>query len=540
MWLILIQNGATSLIRAIYGRGSEGDRTAVEAAAHVLLLPTISADALEVKDNVYKMTALMYASQFGLVSTVKSLLEGGAKADATDDEKGRTSLMYAIQGIVEPYTGAEATAEALLDATVAAGAVNVQSTDYAKQSALMLASYKGMVGIVEKLLAAGAKAEMVDCDGATSLMMALEAGKRNSDIVAENEEGVPPRPAEWAAAKLLLAPTHAAGVIDAQSSGKKTALMLASDAGMVDVVEKLLSLGAKAEICDHEDRTCLMRVLKDGPRRWREPLAELLLGPTAAAGAINHSEDYWKGTALMYAIHKGMVGIVKKLLAAGARPEMTDGSDNTMLKLSIQYMTPESQEAIFDLLLEPTASAGALDVQGTAGRSALMIASCSGEAQAMEKLLNLGAKIDLVDAYGFTVLHMAKDKTVVEKLLLRGAKVDATNEMGKTSIMEAITDGREDAALALFQPTLAAGALDVKAKGGYSGYSRTALIYASEYGMASITEKLLAAGVDAKYDLRCDEGWGSTPWSALDAAKANSSDGHIACVAMLEKHLSSI
>ena len=58
--------------------------------------------------------------------------------------------------------------------------------------------------------------------------------------------------------------------------------------------------------------------------------------------------------------------------------------------------------------LEPTITAGALDAQGHNDKSALMWASASGLAVMVEKLLELGAKPDLKNAGGKTVLDLAK------------------------------------------------------------------------------------------------------------------------------------
>ena len=79
-------------------------------------------------------------------------------------------------------------------------------------SGLMLASSKGLTGVVEGLLGAGAKAELVDEDGRSSLMLALQGGRAKT-------------------AMKLIAPTVAAGGLDLQDKQGRSCLMLASSLG---------------------------------------------------------------------------------------------------------------------------------------------------------------------------------------------------------------------------------------------------------------------------------------------------------------------
>ena len=102
-------------------------------------------------------------------------------------------------------------------------------------SGLMLASSKGLTGVVEGLLGAGAKAELVDEDGRSSLMLALQGGHAET-------------------AMKLIAATAAAGGLDLQDKQGRSGLMLASSKGLTGVVEGLLGAGAKAELVDEQTR----------------------------------------------------------------------------------------------------------------------------------------------------------------------------------------------------------------------------------------------------------------------------------------------
>ena len=85
----------------------------------------------------------------------------------------------------------------LIAPTAAAGGLDLQ--DKQGRSGLMLASSKGLTGVVEGLLGAGAKAELVDEQACTSLMLAIEKGRVH-------------------AATTLIAATAAAGALDCQGT----------------------------------------------------------------------------------------------------------------------------------------------------------------------------------------------------------------------------------------------------------------------------------------------------------------------------------
>ena len=98
---------------------------------------------------------------------MEKLLALGAKSELTD-KNGSNSLMWAL------CRKHEATAELLLEPTIAAGALDAQGAS--DQSALMWASASGLAGMVEKLLELGAKPDLKDAGGKTALDLANSAG----------------------------------------------------------------------------------------------------------------------------------------------------------------------------------------------------------------------------------------------------------------------------------------------------------------------------------------------------------------------------
>ena len=181
--------------------------------------------------------------------------------------------------------------------------------DSSERSCLMLASWHGLVNVVKGLLLAGARPDHVDTHGRTSLMMAMRqdvmthqaccdgctesplVGKRFKCTVCANfdlcekcfrngehgEEGhafglieQQGRPCKaigsrerWCAqagtsdvvtgedlAEMLIEPTSKAGVLDLQDQDGQTCLMMASERGLVRMVQKLMEAHTKVDLVD--------------------------------------------------------------------------------------------------------------------------------------------------------------------------------------------------------------------------------------------------------------------------------------------------
>ena len=111
------------------------------------------------------------------------------------------------------------------------------------KTALMLASERGMVTVIRKLLDRGADCSLTDEEGATSLMLAVtgaidaQHASSSGDIRKKESTGVETVNFE-AAVGLLVEPTSQAGALDAKTSSGSTALMIASFWGMVTEEEE--------------------------------------------------------------------------------------------------------------------------------------------------------------------------------------------------------------------------------------------------------------------------------------------------------------
>jgi ankyrin repeat protein len=151
-----------SFLICIFIAGNLNAQTLQEAFAKkdTPLIYQLIADGANVNElDKYGATLLMTACRWGELSTVKFLIDLGARVDSPRSSKGRTPLIVACAY----YGGREVCAY-----LIAHGAkVNAQSND--GTTALMLAAQYWKSDIVELLLKAGADAGLKDTRGQTAI-----------------------------------------------------------------------------------------------------------------------------------------------------------------------------------------------------------------------------------------------------------------------------------------------------------------------------------------------------------------------------------
>jgi serine/threonine-protein phosphatase 6 regulatory ankyrin repeat subunit B len=182
----------------------------------------------------------------------------------------------------------------------------------------------------------------------------------------------------------------------------ETALMIASRFGFAEIVEALLDAGAQID-----------------------------------------KQDARGVPALFLAAENGHAGIVKLLLARGADPlfKTTDatkflfgavvGGNTEIISLALQYPFQISAESKY-------------------GSTLLLVASRQRRADIAEKLIELGADVNVADEGGTTPLIAAAPyddnpgpvgTKLISLLLRHGANVDAADNNGSTALMGASLDG---------------------------------------------------------------------------------------------------
>jgi ankyrin repeat protein len=121
------------------------------------------------------------------------------------------------------------------------------------------------------------------------------------------------------------------------------------------------------------------------------------------------------------------------------------------------------------------------------------LAAISGDALALETLLQAGAEIDAKDRYGQTALMLAAHGghlVAVEALLRHGPDLNVTAKYGLSALMLAIVAGHEKIALALVR----AGAdLELRGRGTPGFWNKTAYDLAEERGMAPLCAEITKA-----------------------------------------------
>ena len=155
-------------------------------------------------------------------------------------------------------------------------------------------------------------------------------------------------------------------------------------------------------------------------------------------GANINAQSEYKVTALMAAINRGDIDIIKTLLVKGAEVNAQDkNGDSALLRPA---PSRDKKNEILQLLLSNGADPRLVDNNG---RNVLMKAS-DLEEDVIKRLIKSGAQVNAVDENGWTALmHAVKnDSTVryyrndkyIRKLLSLGADTTIKNKMGETAL----------------------------------------------------------------------------------------------------------
>ena len=288
----------------------------------------------------------------------------------------------------------------------------------------------------------------------------------------------------------LVAPTHAAGALDMPSKEGRTVLMYASMHGLNIVVEQLLVANAKPELTGTDELTALL--LACG--KERTTAVELLIAPTAACGALD-MQGKMGHTALMLAVDKGLSSVVKRLITAGAKPEVMDKGGMTALALAWVKLR--------DIHVLSGAKASAAEASaniwvGCWVKTTKTLAACNMNAMKVPKD-SLGKVQNFNNEHGAAFVYFNGvgvgwvSPHQFDKISVMSFDHVLVSESNKILLPEAALlkkrEQREEVVMMLVAATQAAAALDVPNNEGCS-----VLMYASAHGLRSVTGLLLAAG----------------------------------------------
>jgi ankyrin repeat protein len=285
---------------------------------------------------------------------------------------------------------------------------------------------RGLCGVVELLLAAGATVAAKNEAGMTALMLAC---------VEKKEE----------AAAMLTEATKNAAALDVQDTKyKRSALHYASSSGLESIVAKLLSLGADVALKDSCGKTAL----------------DVATNDEVKAALRQHGARH----SLFYAAEEGMLELVADLIKEGADVNERNQAGNTAVDRAQNAQTidalkgagatmPEFPEEEKNDLLIQYAKKGLMggllmalqvgaDVNHKDGysRTALHWAAYNGHDAVAQGLLGAGADVNAKDEYERTPLHLAAFRTPLQKpevakvLLAHGAQVNAGDDDERTPL----------------------------------------------------------------------------------------------------------
>jgi ankyrin repeat protein len=451
---------------------------------------------------------LAIASQAGAGRTVAVLLERGA-SPSQSDAFGLTPLMLAAQ------SGNERIVDTLLRARAPLDAV-----DRVGNSALMHAAASGNEPTIGRLLQAGANATLLNAQGWSALDWAVEADSPAA-IELLRQQGLamrrkPQRVAESPAVPLLRASSASGdlykGLADVQIAASRSSptlfkqvLQYERNAGRPAAMPEGVLFAAAVTGSPTMLEAVFAAGAKSSPVRPSEPLQWLAMRgkPDALATVLAHRKDVPESPVapLLTAVTARRLQAVRVLLDAHADTEVRDASGRTPLMLA----AASGQADIAGQLLSHLAR---MDPADKLGRTALWYASAAGSLEIVTALLTQKGVLEAADSLGSTPLAVASSRghaAVADGLLRAGADANATTQNDSTPLMLAAAGGHTAVVMRL----VAAGAkLDSQNRHG-----DTALILAVRAGQSETVRALLAAG--ASVNLR-----NADRVSALDVASA--------------------
>ena len=413
-------------------------------------------------------TPLLAATLAGHLDVVELLIERKAEVD------GRTLT------VSTPLRAAAFNGRLDIVSCLVEHGADVNARDDGGNTPLMATCYNGHMNVATYLVEHGAKIHLQDEDGDTCLHHAAEGGnvevvskllvvgaKENPDYVnARNNSGTTPLMETCSYGNMNVATylvDHGAN-IHLQDKNGNTCLHFAAEKGHVEVVSKLLGLGAKenpdyVNATKHSGTTPLMITCYNGHMNVATYLVE--------HGANVLLQDKNGNTCLHFAAEKGHVEVVSKLLGLGAKenPDYVNATKHS-------------------------------------GTTPLMITCYNGHMNVATYLVEHGANVHQTDKYGDTCLHYAAERghvEVVSQLLAVGAKenpdyVNARDDDGSTPLMVTCYNGHVNVATYLVEH----GAnIHLQDKNG-----NTCLHVAAQGGHVEVASKLLCLGAKEKQNYK--------------------------------------
>lgn len=426
-------NGETPLIKAVVNSHSKLIQK-LAAAGTVNLRPT--------GGEFSGYTPLHVAASQGYLSCAMKLLAANANPDSLLNPSDETPLHLALEK------------KHLNVAKVVAPAHLIDTARSDGKTPLHLAVLTNNRDAEDWLLTQGARADIQDQNGNTSVLLAVDAGRDDVDKLVQRADNVN----------------------DSRNSDSATALHLAVKLGLFNAVTSLLARNAQADLPNARTETALMVTIE-----LKQPLyfRKQLIQSTNGGLDIQRMDDGW--TALHVAVANKDVISERLLLDKGASTNLFDTAGITPLMLAIEQGRGDINRLV---------DAPSIDQRRqTDGATALHIAVAQGNRAAESVLLLAGAKSDVENTQQVTPLLLAVEQGRLDlrHLLDNATTVEATNVSGKTALLIALETSNSEAIDLLVDKGANGGAPDntgltslmICARNGHSGYLKRLLQSAS-------------------------------------------------------------
>ena len=464
--------GHIETVKLLLARGAQvnlqdkdGD-SALTIAEHTDIVQILLEHGAQVNmQNKIGNSALLKASRCGNTETVKLLLAHRAQVDM-QNIKGNSALLTAS------WYGNTETVKLLL----AHGAqVSMQNNN--GNSALLCASWHGNTEIVKLLLAHGAQVNTQNEFGETALLLA-SFFKGHIETI-----------------KLLIA---SGAQVNLHHKFGLTALILASSAGNTEAVKHLLDHGAEVNSYYGLANSPLLSAILGG----HTEVIDLLLNSGADVNVLNIDNCV---TPLMTTIviaspkviELGLSHINKNKNVLPAHLWDADLSD------ILSSISGENCIEILRLLLTHGAQ---VNTQGKFGITALILASETGNTEAVKLLIEYGAEVNMCNPYDppLTAAIKRGHTEILHLLLDHGADVNLQGNNGVTALIVACSAGNSEVHAEIVELLLNCGAdVILPVLRTDPSIQSSALSLACFHGHTKVVKTLLSADADVNWHDEC-------------------------------------
>uniref|UniRef100_A0A1X7TMN8 Death domain-containing protein n=1 Tax=Amphimedon queenslandica TaxID=400682 RepID=A0A1X7TMN8_AMPQE len=329
----------------------------------------------------WSSTPLFNAVKSGSIEAVDILLTNGARTDVVDNHYGT------------PLHCASETGNAyIIKLLLTKGKADVNAVDTWNRTSLFKAVKSGSIEAVNILLTNGARTDVVSKYYGTPLHCASETG--NANII------------------ILLITKGNANIINAVDKDNCTPLFNAVKSGSIEAVDILLTNGARTDVVSKYEGTPLHCSARE---TGSANIIKLLI--TKGKADVNAVDKYSR-TPLFYAVKSGIIEAVDILLTNGARTDVVSEYYGTPLHCASET---GNANIIKLLITKGNADANAMDKDN---KTPLFNAAKRFKIEAVDILLNNGARTDVVDEYGNTPLLLAvesdRSSQIIKLLIIKG------------------------------------------------------------------------------------------------------------------------